>query len=198
MQTVLVACGALAREVLALKKRHGWPVDVLAVPAQLHNTPARIVTAVQQRIAILRYQYDRIIVVYGDCGTGGELDVLLNAENVVRVSGPHCYEMYAGTAEFDAMMAENAGTYFLTDFLLRSFEALVIKGLGLDRYPELKETYFKHYTRLVYLVQEEDPALYEKAQWAADYLGLALEIRPVYYGALESRLLTLLADDGWE
>ncbi len=196
MQTVLLACGALAREVLALKKRHGWPVDVLAVPAKLHNTPAQIVTAVQQRIATLRHQYDQIIVVYGDCGTGGELDVLLNAENVVRVSGPHCYEMYAGTAEFEAMMAENAGTYFLTDFLLRSFEALVIKGLGLDRYPELKETYFKHYTRLVYLVQEEDPALYEKARWAADYLGLALEIRPVHYGALESRLLALLADDG--
>jgi hypothetical protein len=195
VRTVLVACGALAREVLALKKRHNWPVDVLAVPAVLHNTPPQIVTAVQQRITALRHQYNRIIVVYGDCGTGGGLDALLNVENVVRVSGPHCYEMYAGTAEFEAMMAQNPGTYFLTDFLLRSFEALVIKGLGLDRHPELKETYFKHYTRLVYLVQEEDPAMYEKAQWAADYLGLVLEIRPVHYGALESRLLALLADD---
>ena len=101
--------------------------------------------------------------------------------------------MYAGAADFDAMMAENAGTYFLTDYLLRSFESLIIKGMGLDKYPELREMYFVNYTRMVYLAQQEDPELQEKAQWAADYLGLKLEIRQVNYGELETRLVELLS-----
>lgn len=192
MTTALIVCGALAREVVALKKKHAWDVALLGVPAQLHNRPNRIATAVQKRIHEARATHDRIIVVYGDCGTGGALDEMLAEENVTRISGPHCYEMYAGAADFDAMMAENAGTYFLTDYLLRSFESLVIKGMGLDKHPELADMYFKNYARLVYLAQVEDPALVEKAQWAADYLGLTLEIRQVAYGALETRLLDLL------
>lgn len=192
MTTALIVCGALAREVIALKKKYAWDADLLGIPAQLHNRPKCIPNAVQKRIQEARANYDRIIIVYGDCGTGGALDEMLDKEKVVRIAGPHCYEMYAGNTEFDTMMAENAGTYFLTDYLLRSFEGLVIKGMGLDKYPDLMEMYFSNYSRLVYLAQQEDPELVEKAQWAANYLGLELEIRQVNYGELETRLITLM------
>src|SRR3990172_3574082 len=130
MRTALIACGALAREVLALREKHGWDVDVLGVPSLLHNEPDRIPAAVQQRIRQAREAYDQVIVVYGDCGTGGMLDRLLEQEGVQRVAGPHCYEMYAdGT--FDRLMAEAPGTYFLTDYLVQSFDHLVLEGLGL-------------------------------------------------------------------
>jgi len=192
MKTALIVCGALAREVLVLKKRHGWQADLLGVPASLHNRPNHIPAAVQKRIEEARQTYDRVIVVYGDCGTSGLLDEMLALEHVSRVAGPHCYEMYAGAAEFEAIMAENAGTYFLTDYLLRSFESLVIKGMGLDKHPDLRAMYFCNYTRMVYLAQQNDPVLNEKAQWAANYLGLTLEIRQANYGELESRLVTLM------
>lgn len=192
MKTALIVCGALAREVIALKKKYNWQADLLGVPAQLHNRPNKIPAGVQKRIDEARQTYDRTIVVYGDCGTGGKLDEMLEAEGVIRLAGPHCYEMYAGAENFEAMMAENAGTYFLTDYLLRSFESLIIKGMGLDKHPELRQMYFVNYTRMVYLAQQDDPELYEKAQWAADYLGLELEIRQVDYGELESRLAELM------
>ncbi|MEW5987154.1 MAG: DUF1638 domain-containing protein [Chloroflexota bacterium] len=194
MTTALIACGALAREVLALRNRYGWAADVLAVPALLHNRPDHIPPAVLARIQEARASYERVIVVYGDCGTGGQLDKLLAAEGVQRVAGPHCYEMYAN-GHFAALMDEAPGTFFLTDFLAQSFDHLVIEGLGLDRFPELRDDYFGHYTRVVYLAQRDDPALRERAQWAADSLGLPLEIRPVGYGALETRLLALLTDN---
>lgn len=192
MKTALIVCGALAREVIALKKKYNWQADLLGVPAQLHNRPNKIPAGVQKRIEEARQTHDRTIVVYGDCGTGGKLDEMLEAEGVIRLAGPHCYEMYAGAENFEAMMAENAGTYFLTDYLLRSFESLIIKGMGLDKYPELRQMYFVNYTRMVYLAQQDDPELYEKAQWAADCLGLELEIRQVDYGELESRLAELM------
>lgn len=189
--TALIVCGALAREVIAIRDRRGWQADVLGVPALLHNTPENIPPAVQQRIRELREQYRQLIVVYGDCGTAGKLDTMLAAEGIERVSGPHCYEMYAD-GRFDDLMEEAVGTYFLTDYLTQSFDHLVIEGMGLDRHPELLEQYFRHYTRVVYLAQREDPALLEKAQWAADYLQLPLEVRPAGYGALESRLVELM------
>lgn len=191
-KTALIVCGALARELIAIKDKYGWEVDLLGIPAGLHNRPERIDTAVQKRIHEAREMYDRVIVVYGDCGTGGQLDKMLEKEGVERIAGPHCYEMFAGSQDFAALMTEEPGTYFLTDYLLRSFESLVIKGLGLDRHPDLRETYFRHYTRLVYLAQTEDAALREKAQWAAETLGLRLEIRRTGYGALESRLVELM------
>jgi len=191
MRTALIACGALAREVLALREKHGWDADVLGVPSLLHNEPDRIPAAVQQRIRQAREAYDQVIVVYGDCGTGGMLDRLLEQEGVQRVAGPHCYEMYAdGT--FDSLMAEAPGTYFLTDYLVQSFDHLVIEGMGLDRYPELRDEYFRNYTRVVYLVQREDPALLARAHWAASSLGLPLEVRRTGYGKLETRLKELL------
>jgi hypothetical protein len=187
----LIVCGALGREVIAIKEKHNWEVDVLAIPALLHNHPEQIPGAVQKRIAALRAQYDRFIVVYGDCGTAGYLDEVLAAESVERVAGPHCYEMYAdGT--FNQLMSEAPGTYFLTDYLTRSFDSLVIKGMGLDKYPELRDVYFKNYTRVVYLAQRYDPDLRERAQKAADKLGLPLEIRQTDYGALEKRLIALV------
>ena len=192
MTTALIVCGALAREVLALRKRHGWDADVLGVPALLHNTPGRIPAAVHKRIHEAKARYPRVIVVYGDCGTGGELDTLLAAEGVERVSGPHCYDMYAGTGVFTALMDEQIGTYFLTDYMVRSFEHLVIEGLGLDRHPELRDDYFGNYNRLVYLVQIEDPELMQKAQQVAEKMGLQLEIRHTGYGELETRLVEVM------
>jgi hypothetical protein len=188
----LIACGALAREVLALRQRHGWDADVLGVPSLLHNHPDRIPAAVLARIREARLKYSQVIVVYGDCGTGGRLDELLAAEGVRRVAGPHCFEMYAG-GQFESIIAEELGTYFLTDYLVQSFDHLVLEGLGLDRYPELRDDYFGHYTRAVYLQQRDDPALRERAQRAADCLKLPLEIRPAGYGALEERLVKLIS-----
>jgi hypothetical protein len=191
VKTALIACGALAREVIALKKKHGWEVDILAIPALLHNRPDQIPAAIQKRIHQVDGDYERVIVVYGDCGTGGMLDRLLQNEHVQRVAGPHCYEMYAdGT--YENLMAEAPGTFFLTDFLVQSFDHLVIEGLGLDRHPELRQDYFQNYTRVVYLVQRDDPALEAKAKWAADQLGLPLEVHKTGYGKLETRLKELI------
>jgi len=195
MKTALIACGALAREVLALKEKHGWDADVLGVPSLLHNTPDRIPEAVRERIHEARAHYDRVIVAYGDCGTGGLLDQMLAAEGVERVAGPHCYEMYAN-GQFEQLMAEQPGTYFLTDYLVQSFDHLVIEGMGLDRFPALRDEYFRNYTRVVYLAQRDDPALRARAQWAAGVLGLPLEIHVAGYGALETRLLELMKDRG--
>jgi hypothetical protein len=192
MKTALIACGAFGRELLALRDKHGWDADVLGVSVLLHNRPERIADAVAERIREARTSYDRVIVVYGDCGTRGSLDALLDAEEVQRVAGPHCYEMYAAEA-YDALLSEDVGTYFLTDFLVRSFDHLVVKGLGLDRYPQLRDDYFGNYRRAVYLAQREDPDLLVRAQRAADRLGLPLEVRHVGHGALETRLLELMS-----
>jgi Protein of unknown function (DUF1638) len=190
-KTALIACGALAREVLALKALHGWDADVLGVPALLHSTPDRIPDAVARRIREARASYERVIVVYGDCGTSGRLDALLAGEGLERVAGPHCYEMYAN-GRFQAMMDQAPGTFFLTDYLARSFDHLVLEGLGLDRHPQLREDYFANYTRVVYLAQEDRPELRARAEWAAGKLGLPLEVVHVGYGALESRLVEMM------
>src|SRR4051794_2283046 len=157
-RAALIACGAFGRELLALKKRYGWDVDVLSLPVLLHNRPARIPDAVRQRIRDARARYEQVVVVYGDCGTGGALDEVLREEEVERIAGPHCYEIYGG-ALFDRLIDEEVGTYFLTDFLVRAFDHLVIKGLGLDRFPQLRDDYFGNYRRVVYLAQSDDPDL---------------------------------------
>ena len=186
--TALIACGALAREVLALRARHGWEAEVLAVPSLLHNHPDRIPAAVRERIREARRRFERVVVVYGDCGTGGELDRLLAAEGVERIAGPHCYEMYAN-GRFEHMMAEAPGTFFLTDYLLGSFDHLVVERLGLDRHPELAGDYFANYTRVVYLAQHPSEERLALARAAAERLNLPLEVEPVGYGALETRLV---------
>jgi len=189
--TALIVCGALAREVLALKEMHGWDLDILGLPVLLHNNPERIPPAVSSRIKQAKQKYRRLFVVYGDCGTSGTLDKLMASEGVQRIPGPHCYEMYAN-GTFEQLMDEQPGTFFLTDYLVGSFDHLVLEGLGIDRNPSLRDDYFKNYTRVVYLAQRDDPALKEKAQWAADQLGLPLEIKQTGYGLLEKRLIELI------
>lgn len=188
----LILCGALAREVVALRERHRWDVDLFGVAAKEHMFPQRIAPAVEARLRELIPRYERVAVVYGDCGTAGRLDAVLDRYNVPRIAGPHCYEIYGGAA-FDQAMDDEPGSFFLTDFLVRGFEGTVLKGLGLDRFPELKATYFANYARLVYLIQLEAPELIAKAEQIAAYLGLPLELRRTGYGQLEVRLIELLA-----
>jgi hypothetical protein len=192
VKIAFVLCGALAREVIAIARRHGWDVGLFGVAAKEHMLPQRIAPAVEARLRELIPGHDRVAVIYGDCGTSGRLDEVLARYNVPRIAGPHCYEMYAG-ASFDALMEEQPGSFFLTDFLVRCFEGTVLKGLGLDRFPELRDTYFGNYTRVVYLVQEEQPELLAKAGRVAASLGLPLEIRRSGYGQLELRLIELMA-----
>jgi hypothetical protein len=191
----LIICGALGREVVDIVRQHEWDAEVIGVTAMDHMFPQRIAPDVEKRILALRDRYDRLIVVYGDCGSGGALDEVLSRHGVERIAGPHCYEMYGGQL-FDDLMEEEPGTFFLTDFLVRAFRGTVMKGLGLDRYPELKEDYFRHYQRLVYLTQKPNPDLLEKARAIAAYFDLPLEIRETGYGLLEERLTKLMDQGG--
>ena len=186
---LVIACGALAREIAALREANDWPhVDVRCLPAELHNRPERIAGAVRDTIRASRGRYASIFVAYGDCGTGGALDVVLRDENVERIPGAHCYEFFAGSPEFEAMTDDEVGTFYLTDFLLRHFDRLVIRGLGLDRHPELMPQYFGGYRRLTYLAQVEAPERIAAARAAADRLGLAFAYRVTGYGGLERSL----------
>ena len=189
--TAFIICGALGREVLDIIQKHNWEVDVVGVPALDHMVPERIAPHVESRIIALRQQYQRLIVVYGDCGSRGALDQVLAQQGIERIDGPHCYEMYAG-ASFHDLMKEEPGTFFLTDFLVRGFYGTVVKGMGLDRYPHLRGEYFRNYRRVVYLIQKETPELVQKAQAIADYLELPLELRHTRYGSLEERLVALM------
>jgi Protein of unknown function (DUF1638) len=171
---LVIACGALAREVLALRLEH---IDVACLPAQLHNHPQRIPEAMRAKIRANRSSYDEIFCLYGDCGTGGELDRMLAEERVKRIEGAHCYAFYAGEEAFSRLAEEEPGTFFLTDFLVRHFDALIIRGLGLDRFPELRDDYFGNYRRLVHLAQFDDPEIAAKGKAAAERLGLAHERR---------------------
>lgn len=183
--TLIVACGALARELVAVVRASRFAhLHVACLPAILHNHPDRIAAAVRAKIRANRAHYDRILCLYGDCGTGGELDRVLADEGVARIEGAHCYAFYAGALDFDALMDEEPGTFFLTDYLVRHFDRLVIAGLGLDRFPELLPTYFGHYRRVVYLAQTDSSDLAAKARAAADRLGLAFEQRSTGFGAL--------------
>jgi len=193
MNVAIVLCGALAKEIVEIVRRHGWDVSLHGIAAQEHMTPQNIALLVERKLLALLPQFDKIIVAYGDCGTGGALDEVLARYKVQRISGPHCYEMYAG-AEFQKMMDDEPGTFFLTDFLLRGFDNLVWKGLGLDRHPMLKDMYFANYRRVVYLQQRDDDGLIEKAHEAAAKMGYPLEVRRTGYGELEQRLMALMED----
>ena len=171
---LVIACGALAREALALRLDH---IDIACLPAQLHNHPKKIPEAIRAKIRAGRAVYDEILCLYGDCGTGGELDRVLREEGVSRIEGAHCYAFYAGEEAFSALAEEEPGTFYLTDFLVRHFDALVIRGLGLDRHPELRDDYFGNYRRLVYLAQFDNSETAAKARAAAERLGLAYERR---------------------
>ena len=187
----LLICGALGREVKTIVDEHGWDVDIYGVPAMHHFYPKKIVEAVDRKLDDLSARYRQVVVVYGDCGTAGALEPVLERHGAVRVRGPHCYEMFAG-ADFERITEERPATFFLTDWLVRNFERAVVRGLGLDRYPDLKPVYFQNYTDLLYLAQFADPRLVEKAKEVATYLGLPLEVRHVGFGELETRLAELV------
>ncbi|MCP5371972.1 MAG: DUF1638 domain-containing protein [Hyphomicrobiales bacterium] len=177
-RTLIIACGALAHELLAVIEANGWThMALTCLPADLHNRPDRIPDALRAKIREARPDHDRILALYGDCGTGGLLDAMLAEEGVARIPGAHCYEFYAGSAAFATLHDAEPGTFYLTDYLVRHFETLVIRGLGLDRHPQLLPDYFGNYTRLVYLAQTEDADLTARARAAADRLGLAFEHR---------------------
>ncbi len=189
VRKLVIACGALAREIAALRKANGWSaLDVACLPPELHNRPERIAGAVRAKIREHRADYDAIFVAYGDCGTGGALDAVLREEGAERIPGAHCYEFFAGPADFAALADAEPGTFYLTDFLLRHFERLVIEALGIDRHPELKDTYFGNYRRLVYLAQAPKPDAEAAARAVADRLGLELVVRQTGYGDLGSSL----------
>jgi hypothetical protein len=188
-RTLLIACGALAREILDLIHREGWDhMELTCLPAKWHNTPGKIPEAVREKIRTGRERFDRIYVMYADCGTGGLLDRVLEEEGVERLPGPHCYATFLGQKAFNDMAGDDPTGFYLTDFLVRHFERLVIESLGIDRHPELIPMYFGNYSKMVYLAQTEDPALQEKAKAAAERLGLTYEYRFAGYGELETFL----------
>ncbi|MHA6261722.1 DUF1638 domain-containing protein [Arenibacterium sp. CAU 1754] len=188
-RVLLIACGALAREILALKARNGWEhLDLTCLPAILHNSPDKITDAVTSAVEKHRGTYEQIFVVYADCGTGGQLQAACNRLGVEMVKGPHCYSFFEGNEKFKRHSESEITAFYLTDFLARQFDAFVWKPLGLDRHPDLIKMYFGNYEKLVYQAQTDDPALTEKARQCAQRLGLAFERRFTGYGDLDMTL----------
>ena len=190
--TAFVICGALGAEVKEIVDRRGWDVDIFGLSAMLHLYPTRIVEELGKKLRALRPSYERLVVVYGDCGTNGRLEPLLSEVGASQVRGPHCYEMLAGEDLFHQVSDEKPGTFFLTDWLVRNFDRAVVRGLGLDRDPELKPMLFGNYEAVLYLRQVPSPRLAAKAREIARYLGLPLEIADVGLGELEARLAELV------
>jgi len=186
----VIACGAIAREILAVSRQQGLGhIDLNCLPAIWHAYPQKIVPGLEKAVAEARKAgFEKIFFAYADCGTGGEIDRLCAREGIARIEGPHCYSFFAGNDAFAAKADEDLFSFFLTDFLARQFEAFVIEPLGLDRHPQLKDMYFGNYRKLVYLSQEEDEALQDKARAAAGYLGLEYEYRFTGYGDLTQAL----------
>ena len=179
----IIACGALARELLVLiDQLPDGAVALTCLPASWHNYPEKIVPGLKRKIAAARRAGMDIAVAYGDCGTGGALDQLLEVENIPRIAGPHCYEMFLGKVKFDAEMETALGTFFLTDYMVRHFERIVMKGMGIRQHPELRDMYFGHYTRVLYIAQTDCKKLRAKARQAAIELGLDYEYRYTGYG----------------
>jgi hypothetical protein len=182
----VIACGAIAREILAVSRQQGLDhIDLNCLPAIWHAFPQKIVPGLESAVAEARRNgFTRIFFAYADCGTGGDIDRLCEREGIARIAGPHCYSFFSGNAAFDAGSDDDILSFFLTDFLARQFRAFVIEPLGLDRHPQLRDMYFGNYRKLVYLSQEEDEDLQGKAREAADYLGLEYEYRFTGYGDL--------------
>lgn len=191
---LIIACGALAHEITALRRANAWDqLHVRCLPTDLHNRPEKIPGAVRALIRASRDQYRSIFVAYGDCGTGGLLDDVLREEGVERIPGAHCYEFFATEPEFAALAEAEPGTFYLTDFLLRHFERLVIRGLGLDRHPQLFKAYFGNYRKLVYLAQASHANSQVQAQAIAARMGWQYEYRRTGYGTLGTTLQTAVS-----
>ena len=187
----IIACGAIARELVQLGRINRWThFKLYCLPADLHNRPARIPAAVAAKIAAVKRRHDRVLVGYGDCGTGGALDAVLKEAGVERLPGAHCYEFLAGTERFNALMDEEPGSFFLTDFLVRHFDRLIVRGLGLDRFPQLLGDYFGNYQRVVHLAQSGEAGLRDAAARHAGALNLAFEYRYTGFAPLRQALET--------
>ena len=189
-RVLVIACGALARELVDVIKGNGlsW-VDVECLPAKLHNTPDQITAAVERKLDAAAGRYQKVFVGYADCGTGGMLDAMLARRGVDRLPGAHCYEFFAGSGLFARLHDSEPGTFYLTDFLTKHFDRLVWEGLGLDRWPQLRDQYFGNYRRLIYLSQIENADLVARAREAADRLGLEFEHRAVGYGEFQPAVI---------
>jgi hypothetical protein len=190
--TAILACGALAAEIRVIARRRGWELTVFPVPALLHNRPERIAPVLARELAALRERYRVVAVAYGDCGSQGAIDEVLGDLGVRRLRGRDCYDVFAH-AEVSAALAQEPGTYLLTDFLARTFEHTVVRQLGLDRHPELRDDYFGHYTRVLWLAQRPTPATRAAAQRAAARIGLPLHETTVGNAGLERELADLIA-----
>lgn len=178
-RTLVIACGALAREFLAVRDANGWThLDITCLPAEWHNRPEKIPDGVRRKIRAGRRTHDEILVFYGDCGTGGLLDAVLAEEGVERIEGAHCYAFFMGLDRFDTEHDRELGTLYLTDYFVRHFDRLIMKGLGLDRRPELRDAYFGHYTRCLYMAQMPTEQLERKARACAEKIGLRYEFMP--------------------
>jgi hypothetical protein len=191
-RTALIACGALAQPAAAIAARRGWPLDVHPLPPLLHNQPQLIAGELRALAESLRPSYARLVVGYADCGTYGALDEVCRDLGVERLPGLHCYDLYAGASRLERFFDEQPGTYVFTDFLVRSFARTVVRELGLDRWPELRDTYFGQYTRVVWLAQEPDDELRELARQAAERIGLPLTVVETGDTGLERALAALV------
>ena len=188
-KVLLLACGALGREIVDLIERNRWTAfDLQCLPAKWHNTPDKIVPALREKIRDAKPRYQSIFVLYGDCGTGGDIDKLLAEEGIERLEGPHCYAFFSGQETFARTAEEDVTAFFLTDYLARHFDKLIWEGLGMDRHPELLPLYFGNYTKIVFLAQTRNEELAKKAMAAARRLGLEYEYRYTGYGELERDL----------
>lgn len=184
-----IACGALARELAAVRSQAGWRhVDITCLPAELHQRPERIPGRIRDALEAATGHYDEIFVAYADCGTAGGLDAVLADHGAERLPGAHCYEVFAGSARFEALRRAEPRSFYLSDFLLRHFERLVIRSLGIDRHPELRVAYFGHYRRLVYLAQSPSPEREREARRCAERLGLDFELCRTGLAGLECAL----------
>jgi hypothetical protein len=192
VRTALIACGALAQPAAAIVGRRGWPVDVHPLPPLLHNQPHRIADEVRRLATDLAPAYGQVVVGYADCGTYGALDEVCGELGLRRLPGLHCYDLYAGASRLERFFDDQPGTYLLTDFLVRSFARTVVRELGLDRWPELRDAYFEHYTRVVWLAQEPDDELRAMAAEAAAAIGLPLTVVETGDSGLERALATLV------
>ena len=190
----VITCGAIAAPIASLVSLRGLAVDVFPLPPLLHNRPGRIPAEVDELAADLAERYERIAVGYADCGTFGALDEVCERRGLRRLGGLHCYDVFGGAERVTHLLDEEPGTYLFTDFLVRAFDRLVIAELGLDRYPELRDDYFGHYTRIVWLAQEPDDELREQAERAAERLGLPLTTIVTGLGGLETELRALLLE----
>jgi uncharacterized protein DUF1638 len=191
-RVALIACGAVAQDTAALVAAHGWDADVHGISSELHMTPLDIAPAVEAKLLALLPRYDRVVVVYGDCGTGGRLDEVLARYPAVRPAGVHCFQWYAG--DVYRRFHDDIGIYFLTDWLVQNWDRAVIKGLGLDRFPWLRETYFGNLTRILFVRQHPDPERERKAREIAAYMDKPLEIHDTGIGPLDELLTPLMED----